>query len=89
MLFPRMHGDLVKQIVLMQDAKGTYYAELNANIPLGEYIGKGALSGLSLMAHVGRQEFKNLKILSILLATLKAQVIQTTKLVFKMHSIMV
>jgi uncharacterized protein (TIGR02001 family) len=42
-----------------EDAKGTYYAELNANVPLGEYIGKGALSGLSLMAHVGRQEFKN------------------------------
>jgi len=41
------------------DAKGTYYAELNANIPIGELIGGGPLKGLSAVAHYGKQEFDN------------------------------
>jgi uncharacterized protein (TIGR02001 family) len=41
------------------DAKGTYYAELNANIPIGELIGSGPLKGLSAVAHYGKQEFDN------------------------------
>ena len=41
------------------DAKGTYYAELNANIPIGELIGGGPLNGLSAVAHYGKQEFDN------------------------------
>jgi uncharacterized protein (TIGR02001 family) len=41
------------------DAKGTYYAELNANIPIGELIGGGPLKGLSVLAHYGKQEFDN------------------------------
>lgn len=42
-----------------KDAKGTYYAELNANIPIGELIGGGPLKGLSGIAHYGKQEFDN------------------------------
>lgn len=33
-----------------KDGRGTFYAELNANVPLGE-------SGFTVNAHVGRQEF--------------------------------
>jgi uncharacterized protein (TIGR02001 family) len=42
-----------------EDSRGTYYAELNATIPVGDLIGKEAalLSGVSMIAHVGRQEF--------------------------------
>jgi uncharacterized protein (TIGR02001 family) len=39
------------------DARGTYYAELNATIPFGELIGGGPLKGLSGIAHYGKQEF--------------------------------
>ncbi len=48
-----------KQGPSYEDARGTIYAELNATIPLGDLIGKdaGALSGLSMIAHIGRQEF--------------------------------
>jgi len=42
-----------------KDAKGTYYAELNATIPIGELIGSGPLKGLSGIAHYGKQEFDN------------------------------
>ncbi len=59
MLFQKMHGDLVEQILVNADAKGTYYAELNANIPIGELIGGGPLKGLSAVAHYGKQEFDN------------------------------
>jgi uncharacterized protein (TIGR02001 family) len=40
-------------------ADGTYYAELNANIPIGDLVGKNAsfLSGVNGLVHVGRQEF--------------------------------
>ncbi len=44
---------------VFSDAKGTYYAELNANIPIGELIGGGPLKGLSGIAHYGKQEFDN------------------------------
>ncbi len=37
------------------DERGTYYAELNANIPLGD-------TGLTALIHVGRQEFNQAKI---------------------------
>jgi uncharacterized protein (TIGR02001 family) len=42
-----------------EDARGTFYAELNATVPVGDLIGKdaGALSGVSLIGHIGRQEF--------------------------------
>ena len=41
------------------DARGTYYAELNATVPIGELIGSGPLKGLSGIAHYGKQEFDN------------------------------
>lgn len=41
------------------DASGTYYAELNATIPIGDLIGKNAefMSGFTGIAHIGRQDF--------------------------------
>lgn len=39
------------------DARGTYYAELNATVPIGELIGSGPLKGLTGVAHYGKQEF--------------------------------
>jgi uncharacterized protein (TIGR02001 family) len=41
------------------NASGTYYAELNATIPIGDLIGKNAefMSGVTGIAHVGRQDF--------------------------------
>ena len=39
------------------DAKGTYYAELNATIPIGDLVGGGALTGVTGLAHIARQEF--------------------------------
>ena len=40
-------------------ARGTYYAELNATIPIGDLIGKNAefMSGVTGLVHVGRQDF--------------------------------
>ena len=38
------------------DANGTYYAELNANVPIGEYM--GGLKGLTGIFHIARQDFK-------------------------------
>jgi len=38
-------------------ARGTYYAELNATIPIGELIGNGAFSGVTGIAHIARQDF--------------------------------
>lgn len=38
-------------------ADGTYYAELNATIPVGELIKTSYLSGVTAIAHYGRQEF--------------------------------
>ncbi len=42
-----------------KDAGGTYYAELNATIPLSDLIGakNGAASGITGIAHIARQEF--------------------------------
>jgi uncharacterized protein (TIGR02001 family) len=37
------------------DERGTYYAELNANIPLAD-------TGITALIHVGRQEFNNAKV---------------------------
>jgi uncharacterized protein (TIGR02001 family) len=42
------------------DADGTYYAELNANVPIGEYMGAGNLKGLSGLLHIARQDFRGL-----------------------------
>jgi uncharacterized protein (TIGR02001 family) len=39
------------------DGRGTYYAELNATVPIGELIGGGPLKGLTGVAHYGKQEF--------------------------------
>jgi len=39
------------------DARGTYYAELNGTIPVGDLIGGEAFKGLTILAHVARQEF--------------------------------
>jgi len=39
------------------DARGTYYAELNATVPVGDLIGGDLLSGVTAIAHVARQEF--------------------------------
>jgi uncharacterized protein (TIGR02001 family) len=39
------------------DARGTYYAELNGTIPVGDLIGGEAFKGVTVLAHVARQEF--------------------------------
>ena len=46
-----------KSLAGTNDARGTYYAELNATVPIGELIGSGPLKGLSGIAHYGKQEF--------------------------------
>ena len=46
-----------KSLTGTNDARGTYYAELNATVPIGELIGSGPLKGLSGIAHYGKQEF--------------------------------
>ena len=38
-------------------ADGTYYAEINANIPVGDLIGGEMLKGVTGLVHVARQEF--------------------------------
>jgi uncharacterized protein (TIGR02001 family) len=55
-----------KQLPANEDARGTFYAELNATIPVGDLIGKdaGVLSGVALIGHVGRQEFQGDKVSS-------------------------
>jgi uncharacterized protein (TIGR02001 family) len=45
-----------------EDARGTYYAELNANAPVGEWIGGDLLSGVTVIAHAARQEFSGSKL---------------------------
>ena len=42
-----------------KNAQGTYYAELNATIPVSDLIGAkdGAASGITGIAHIARQEF--------------------------------
>ena len=42
-----------------ENAQGTYYAELNATIPVSDLIGAkdGAASGITGIAHIARQEF--------------------------------
>ena len=40
-----------------EDARGTYYAELNATIPIGDLVGGGALKGVTGLIHVARQDF--------------------------------
>jgi len=39
------------------NASGTYYAELNATIPVGDLVGGDILSGVTAIAHIGRQDF--------------------------------
>jgi uncharacterized protein (TIGR02001 family) len=46
-----------KSSISADDARGTYYAELNATVPIGELIGSGPLKGLTGVAHYGKQEF--------------------------------
>jgi uncharacterized protein (TIGR02001 family) len=48
-----------KTASVTKDASGTYYAELNATLPIGEWVGGGAFSGLTGIAHIARQEFNN------------------------------
>jgi uncharacterized protein (TIGR02001 family) len=38
-------------------ADGTYYAEINANIPVGDLIGGEMLKGVTGLVHVARQDF--------------------------------
>ena len=38
-------------------ADGTYYAELNATIPIGDLIGGDVMKGVTGIAHIARQEF--------------------------------
>ena len=38
-------------------ATGTYYAELNATLPVGDWIGGDVMKGTTIIAHVGRQDF--------------------------------
>ena len=38
-------------------AGGTYYAELNATIPVGDLVGGDVMSGVTAIAHIGRQDF--------------------------------
>ena len=38
-------------------ARGTYYAELNATIPIGDLVGGDALKGVTGIVHVARQDF--------------------------------
>jgi uncharacterized protein (TIGR02001 family) len=38
-------------------ANGTYYAEVNATIPLGELVGGDILKGVTVLAHYARQDF--------------------------------
>ena len=38
-------------------ADGTYYAELNATLPIGDWVGGAYAKGTTLIAHVGRQDF--------------------------------
>jgi uncharacterized protein (TIGR02001 family) len=46
-----------KSSASVNDARGTYYAELNATVPIGELIGSGPLKGLTGVAHYGKQDF--------------------------------
>ena len=36
---------------------GTYYAEINANVPIGEFVGGDLMKGVTGIVHVARQEF--------------------------------
>ncbi len=38
-------------------ADGTYYAELNLNVPVGELVKVGYLNGVTALAHIGYQDF--------------------------------
>jgi uncharacterized protein (TIGR02001 family) len=40
-----------------KNARGTYYAEINLTPPIGEWVGGGALAGVTGIVHVARQEF--------------------------------
>ena len=48
-----------KTASVTKNARGTYYAELNATLPIGEWLGGGAFSGVTGIAHIARQEFNN------------------------------
>jgi uncharacterized protein (TIGR02001 family) len=54
------YSDSSGTIAGSKNAQGTYYAELNATIPVSDLIGAkdGAASGITGIAHVARQEFK-------------------------------
>ncbi len=45
-------------IAAQEDARGTYYAELNATIPVGELVGGDVLKGVTVLAHYARQDFQ-------------------------------
>jgi len=40
-----------------ENARGTLYGELNVTVPIGDLVGGGALSGVSGIAHIARQQF--------------------------------
>jgi len=54
------YSDSSGTIAGSKNAQGTYYAELNATIPVSDLIGAkdGVASGITGIAHVARQEFK-------------------------------
>jgi uncharacterized protein (TIGR02001 family) len=40
-----------------ENARGTLYGELNLTVPIGDLVGGGALSGVTGIAHIARQQF--------------------------------
>ena len=43
-----------------EKGRNTYYAEINANIPIGEFVGGEAMKGVTGIAHIARQEFNGI-----------------------------
>jgi uncharacterized protein (TIGR02001 family) len=43
-----------------EKGRNTYYAEINANVPIGEFIGGEAMKGVTGIVHVARQEFNGI-----------------------------
>jgi len=45
-----------EEIFAVRDARGTWYFDLSANVPLGDFVKE--LTGLTLMAHWGKQKYR-------------------------------
>ena len=43
-----------------EKGRNTYYAEVNANIPIGEFVGGEAMKGVTGIVHIARQEFNGI-----------------------------